>query len=58
MLMVLMQDQPQTWEAVVKVDIVCKVVGVAHVFLNGDKMIWAQIHLGIVGHQLLALHGK
>jgi hypothetical protein len=43
---------------VVKVDIICKVMGVHRVILNRDMLIWVHYLLGIVGHQLIALHGK
>jgi len=41
-----------------KVGIICKVMGVHHAILNRDMLIWVHYLLGIVGHQLIALHGK
>ncbi len=47
-----------TWEVVVKVGIICEVMGVHHAILNKYMIIWVHYPLGIVGHQLIALHGK
>jgi hypothetical protein len=42
----------------IKVGIICKVMGVHHAIVNRDMLIWVHYLLGIVGDQLIALHGK
>jgi hypothetical protein len=42
----------------VKVGVICKVMVVHQAILNINMLIWVHYLLGIMGHQLIALHGK